>query len=256
MEVITHRSLDSPGIRHGLFTRRGGLSRGAFESLNCGFGSGDETEIVAENRARAARHLGIPGTRLLTAHQTHSRRALLVDAAWRWDEAPETDALVTRTAGLAVGVLTADCAPVLLADAGARVVAAVHAGWRGALEGVLEAAVETMIEAGAEAARIAAVIGPCIGCRSYEVGPEFRARFVALDPRDADLFQPSARPEHYLFDLEGFVVRRLSRLGLKEIAPLSLDSYADEARFFSYRRVYRSGGTRYGRLLSAIVLEP
>lgn len=256
MEVIAHRSLEGRRIRHGLFTRRGGVSRGAFESLNCGFGSGDAVDAVAENRERAARYLGVSGAALLTAYQTHSRRAVIVDSPWRWDEAPRADALVTRWPGLAIGVLTADCAPVLMADAQAGVVAVAHAGWRGAIEGVLDAAVGAMIEAGAQAPRIAALIGPCIGRDSYEVGPEFYARFLALDPRDADLFRPAPRPERHLFDLEGFVVRRLLRCGLREITALSLDTYADEARFFSYRRVCQAGGADYGRLLAAILLEP
>ena len=256
MEIIAHRSLEAAHVRHGLFTRRGGVSEGVFESLNCGVGSGDALDAVAENRRRVAAQLGVAQDRLLTPYQTHSRRAVFVEQPWAWDKAPGADAMVTDRPGLALGVLTADCAPVLLADAEAGVIGVAHAGWRGALDGVLEAAVSAMVEAGAESARIAALIGPCIGRESYEVGPEFRARFLALEPGSGELFRPAERPGHSLFDLEGFVAQRLARLGLKEIAPLSLDTFADEDRFFSYRRTVRRGGEAYGRLVSAIVLAP
>lgn len=257
MEVIEHPYLsEQTEVRHGLFTRNGGVSRGLFESLNCGFGSGDDPEAVAENRARAAGHLGLASNRLLTAYQTHGVKAVAVESAWSQAEAPKADILVTRSTGIALGVLTADCAPVLFAEPQARVVGIAHAGWRGALAGVVEAAVEAMVSQGARPEAIIAVIGPCIAQGSYEVGPEFIARFTSRDEACRDLFRPSKRPGHHLFDLPGYLARRLARLGLKAVAATGHDTASDAQCFFSYRRAVSEGEPEYGRGLSAIVLKP
>ena len=255
--MLTADSLETlPGIRHGFFSRQGGVSDGAYASLNCGFGSGDEPDRVAANRGRAMQRLGAPTDRLATAYQVHSDRAAVVETPWRVDERPRADALVTRTPGLALGVLTADCVPLLLADQEARVVAAVHAGWRGALAGVAERAIDAMTALGARADGIAAAIGPAIEQPSYEVGPDFPDLFVDRDPADQDFFAPAPRNGHFLFDLKGYVARRLALAGIERIAGLAADTCAEPERFFSYRRTCLEGGHEYGRLLSAIYLEP
>ncbi|MGE0744072.1 MAG: peptidoglycan editing factor PgeF [Rhodospirillales bacterium] len=244
----------APGVRHAFFTRDGGVSGGIYASLNCGFGSGDRREDVAENRARALRRLDPDAGGLVTAHQVHSADAVTVTAPWKPGEAPRADAMVTDRPGVALGILTADCAPVLFADAGAGVIGAAHAGWRGALTGVLEATVAAMEGLGADRSRIRAAIGPCIGRASYEVGPEFPAPFLAADADAATLFDPSPRPGHHRFDLEGYAWRRLVRLGLAAVDAAGRDTCAEDAAFFSYRRTCLNGGRDYGRGLSAIVL--
>lgn len=253
--MITLAALRVPGLRHGFFTRAGGVSDGLFASLNCGFGSGDDPSKVAENRRRAAAGLGIPGERLVTCYQIHSAGVVAVEAPWRREAAPRADGMVTAARGIALGVLAADCAPVLLADPEARVIGACHAGWRGAVGGVIEATVAEMVRLGARLDRLRAAIGPCIGKASYEVGPEFPAPFLAADAAHADLFRRSPRPGHFLFDLAGFAMRRLKRIGVAECAQTGGDTLAEEARFFSYRRASLRGERDYGRLVSAIVLE-
>ena len=242
----------SPGVRHGFFTREGGVSEGDYASLNCGFGSGDERENVTENRARAMARLGLDD--LCTTYQRHGADCVTVTAPWTRDRQPRADAMVTDRPGLALGVLTADCAPVLFADPIARVVGAAHAGWRGALSGVLEAAVEAMAALGAEPGNIVAALGPCIGPDSYEVGPEFHAAFVAAGPANAAYFAPAKRKGHRMFDLPGYVAGRLEALGLASVATLAHDTHADAKRFFSYRRATLTGERDHGRLLSAIAL--
>lgn len=244
------------GVRHAFFGRQGGVSEGAYSSLNCGLGSGDDPERVAENRAIALAGLDLAAERLATVYQVHSARAAVVEAPWSAEARPKVDALVTRTPGLAVGVLTADCAPVLLADARAGVVAATHAGWRGALAGVVEQALAAMAGLGARPADTAAAIGPCIAQASYEVGPEFPGPFLAQDPDNSAFFAPSERQGHFLFDLKGYVARRLARAGVREVAILAADTCAEPERFFSYRRACLNKEPAYGRLLSAIALEP
>jgi len=244
------------GVTHGFFTREGGVSTGVYASLNCGQGSADDPANVRENRARAVARLGLGSGALATAYQVHSADVAVVETPWPIDERPQLDALVTRTPGVALGILTADCAPVLFADADAGVVGAAHAGWRGALSGVLEATVSAMVDLGATPERVFAAIGPCIGRSSYEVGPEFRAEFVTDDSATADLFEPAPRAGHFLFDLARYVARRLNTLGLAGIDVLPFDTCADEARFFSYRRTTKNGGGDYGRGLSAIRLVP
>ncbi|MEE9301273.1 MAG: peptidoglycan editing factor PgeF [Alphaproteobacteria bacterium] len=253
--TIEHPTFESEGaIRYGLFTRAGGVSDGVFQSLNCGFGSGDDLEAVRENRSRAAQHLGVAAQALCTPYQSHSDQALVVDEPWPPDDAPKADALVTRRPGIAIGVLTADCAPVLLVDPEVPVVGVAHAGWRGALGGILEAALAAMIGEGARPERIAALIGPCIGRDSYEVGPEFHARFLAEDPGNEGFFRPARRAEHHLFDLAAYVAGRLTGQGIAAVAATERDTFSDDLRFFSYRRSQRQGAPGYGRLLSAITL--
>ena len=254
--MIAHEMLDLPGIRHGFFTRAGGISEGLFASLNCGFGSGDDAGRVAENRARVARQLSVAPERLVTCHQNHSAEAVAVETPWPREAAPRADGMVTTQPGIALAVLAADCAPVLLADPKGRVVGACHAGWRGALGGIVDSTVEEMMRQGARLERLVAVVGPCIGKLSYEVGPEFPAPFLAADPTDADLFNPAARADHFLFDLAGYVLRRLGRLGVGAAAATGGDTVADEQRFFSYRRACLRGERVYGRLISAIALAP
>lgn len=253
--MITHELLAAPGIRHGFFSREGGVSEGLFASLNCGFGSGDDVKRVAENRAHVAARLIVAPERLVTCYQIHSAKVVAVETPWPREAAPRADGMVTTARGVALGVLAADCAPVLLADARAGVIGACHAGWRGALAGILESTVDGMQRRGARVERIAAVIGPCIGKLSYEVGPEFPAPFLAADPADADLFRPAPRADHLLFDLAGYVLRRLRRLGVGAAAATGGDTAAEELRFFSYRRACLRGERDYGRLISAIALE-
>ena len=243
-----------PGIDHGFFTREGGVSQGIYASLNCGLGSADSPERVAANRARALAALGQQAADLRTPVQSHSTRVAVLDGRAADGPRPEADALVTTTPGLALGILTADCAPVLLADADAGVIGAVHAGWRGALGGVLEAAIEAMIAAGAEPKRTTASIGPCIAMASYEVGPEFPAPFLAADAANADLFA-GADAGRRRFDLAGFIARRLEAFGIPAVARIAADTCADPHRFFSYRRAQLRGEADYGRQLSAIALR-
>ena len=254
--MITHELLDAPHIRHGFFTREGGVSEGPFASLNCGFGSGDDAERVAANRARVAERVAAAADRLVTCYQVHSPDAVVVETPWRREAAPRADGMVTTVPGVALGVLTADCAPVLLADADAGVVGACHAGWRGALSGIAESTIAEMLRQGARLERIAAVVGPCIGRLSYEVGPEFPAPFLAADPADADLFKPAPRPDHLLFDLSSYVLRRLRRLGVGTAEATGGDTAAEVPRFFSYRRACLRRERDYGRLISAIALVP
>jgi polyphenol oxidase len=254
--MITLSALnDAAGIRHGFFTREGGVSEGLFSSLNVGFGSGDAPELVAENRARAMAALDLPADRLVTCFQVHSPEVVVVDRRWRREDAPRADALVTRRRGLALGILTADCLPVLLADPEAAVVGAAHAGWRGALTGVVDATVRAMVGLGAAPSRIRAALGPCIAQRSYEVGPEFPAPFLAARPGNGDFFATARREGHFLFDLAGYVERRLGDCGIAGIQRTPCDTVAETTRFFSYRRACLNGESDFGRSLSAIVLE-
>jgi YfiH family protein len=245
-----------PHVRHAFFTRKGGVSGGLFASLNCGYGSADLPANVAENRARAAAHFALPPERLLTVHQIHSTDVLTVNESnlWRSPGAPRADALVTDQPGIALGVLSADCAPVLLADTEKRVIGAAHAGWRGALAGVVEAAIAAMERLGARRTRIHAAIGPCIGGQSYEVGPEFPAAFLKQDPANGMFFTPARRSGHHMFDLPGYLLRRLRLLGVATAEASGHDTLSNQADFFSYRYNTLNGETDYGRGLSAIVL--
>ncbi|WP_158811584.1 polyphenol oxidase family protein [Beijerinckia sp. L45] len=239
------------GLRHAFFTREGGVSEGVYASLNGGVGSKDAPEAVAENRRRMAVHLGVDT--LLVPYQIHSPLCLAVTEPWR--ERPRCDAQATALRGAALGVTGADCGMILFADRAAGVIGAAHAGWQGAFGGVLEATLETMEGLGAKRADITAVLGPTIGPQSYETGPEFVARFVAADASYAGFFKGSAREHHAMFDLPGFIGHRLLTAGVGRFENLALDTYADEARFFSYRRTTHRNEPDYGRLISAIVLE-
>jgi polyphenol oxidase len=242
------------GIRHAFFTRQGGVSAGIYTSLNGGVGSNDKADNVAENRARMATALGVPPPRLLTPYQIHSPTVVVAEAEWRADARPRADAVVTTTPGLAIGVSTADCGPVLLADAQARVIGAAHAGWRGALSGVIEATLDVMVAQGATRANIRAALGPMIRQPNYEVGADLITKFIDADADNARFFKPAAREQHALFDLAGYIRARLTRAGLAEAADLHLCTYADDAQFFSYRRSTHRGEPDYGRHINAIAL--
>lgn len=244
-----------PGIRHAFFTRVGGVSRDIYASLNGGLGSGDAAAKVAENRARIAAALGVAPTHLLTAHQVHSPDAVIVTRPWSIAERPRVDAIVTATPGLAVGASTADCGPILMADARARVVGATHAGWKGALTGVIEATIAAMETLGATRERIVAAMGPMIRQPSYEVGSEFVDRFTAEREDNAGFFRPSAREGHAMFDLAGYIRARLDRAGIARIDDIGECTYADEARFYSYRRSVHRAEPDYGRHIHAITIE-
>ncbi|TAK48312.1 MAG: peptidoglycan editing factor PgeF [Xanthobacteraceae bacterium] len=253
--------LDSPllartaGVGHGFFTREGGVSAGLYATLNGGLGSGDDPEAVMENRARVAFVLGVPPAHLITAYQVHSADVAVVETPWTPDDRPRVDAMVTARPRIALAVLTADCGPVLFADAEAGVIGAAHAGWKGALGGVLEATLAAMESLGARRERIAAALGPMIRQPRYEVGAEFVARFTAADPDYAGFFGPAERPGHARFDLAGFIRARLMAAGVGDIDDLGLCTYADEERFFSYRRSVHRQEPDYGRLISAIALS-
>ena len=239
------------GIAHGFFTRRGGVSRGIYESLNCGPGSHDDPESVAANRAAAVAALGLGPAPLVTGHQVHGNAVRTVTASFA-GAPPRVDGLVTAAPGVVPGVLAADCAPVLFADPDAGVVAAAHAGWRGAIAGIVEATVAAMEAAGARAERVHAAIGPCIARESYDVGDDMRRAVLARAPADARHFDRDGG--RWRFDLPGCVAARLRRLGVAAVEETGCDTCADEARFFSYRRARHRGEADYGRCLSAIAL--
>jgi purine-nucleoside/S-methyl-5'-thioadenosine phosphorylase / adenosine deaminase len=243
-----------PGIRHGFFTRAGGVSDGFYASLNAGIGSRDAPERVAENRARMAAALGVARDRLVTAYQVHSPNVVVATEPWSRAQAPRADAVITRVPGLAVGVTTADCGPLLLADREAGVIGAAHAGWKGALAGVAEAAVDAMEQLGASRRRIVVALGPMIRQPSYEVGSDFVTRFHADDAQNRRFFAPGARDGHAMFDLAGYITARLQRAGLGRIEDLGHCTYADPSRFFSYRRSTHRAEADYGRHISAIAL--
>ncbi len=255
-ERLTAPDLDAlPGLRHGFFTRRGGVSEGPYAALNCSLSSADDRARVRENRRRAmdALGLGLPALHGLT--QVHGVAVADLDAAgWAEGEGPRADAVVTRRPGVALGIVTADCAPVLFADPAAGVLGAAHAGWRGAAAGVLEATVAAMERLGAARGRIRAAIGPCIAQPSYEVGPDLRDAVLAADPDHGRCFAAGRREGRWQFDLPGYCAARLGALGLGAVAALGVDTLAEEARFFSHRRRTLSGGGPIGHQLSAIAL--
>lgn len=237
------------GVPHGFMTRRGGVSTGAAAGLQCGFGADDDPAAVRENR-RLAGSAVLPGAAMVGVHQIHSPDVVTLVEPWSDDARPHADALVTAKSGMLLAIVTADCAPILLADREAGVVGAAHAGWRGAHGGVIENTVEAMIGLGAARERIAAAIGPCIAQASYEVDEGFRAQFAEEDAR---FFAPGA-PGHWQFDLPGYVAARLDRAGVGQVEALGCDTYADPARFYSYRRATHRGEANYGRLISLVGL--
>ncbi len=243
-----------PSISHGFFLRSGGVSKGAYASLNCGVSSADDPQAVAENRRRVAADMGVDPDKLLSCYQIHSSDAVEVTEAWTNENRPRADALATKELGVALGVLTADCAPVLMVDEQAGVIGAAHAGWRGAVGGVLENAIAAMERLGGRRENIAAAVGPCIWRENYEVGAEFPAQFIAENPANAGFFAPSAREGHHMFDLAGYVEARLRRAGVGAVSPSIADTYSDNERFFSYRRQCLSGESRTGTMLSVVCL--
>jgi polyphenol oxidase len=249
--VLSSRLLD--GVRHGFLGRAGGVSTGLVAGLNVGLGSADDPHAIAENRRLAVAAVA-PGAALVTVHQIHSAEAVAVSALWPDDNRPRADALVTDRPGLALGILTADCAPVLLADAQAGVIGAAHAGWKGALAGVTDATIAAMESLGADRARITAAVGPCIARASYEVDEVFSARFCADDVANERFFADSARLGHVQFDLEAYVAQRLAAAGIARVDLLGEDTYAQPARFFSFRRATHEGEADYGRQISLIAL--
>lgn len=253
----------APGtVRHGFFTRRGGVSRGPFAALNCSLSGRDDPEAVRTNRARAMDALGLPPGALLGLHQVHGPAVVTVgDETWPAEgPRPQADAMVTDRPGIALGIVTADCAPVLFADAEAGVIGAAHAGWRGAVAGVLEAVLDAMERLGARRGRIAAAVGPCIGQRSYEVGPDLRDAVIQASrdtAGDTRFFAPGRQEDRWWFDLPGYCAARLAAAGAGAVEALGVDTLAEEERFFSHRRnTLAGGGSPIGHQLSAIALVP
>ena len=247
------RAASLGNVPHGFLGRQGGVSTGIHAGLNVGLGSDDDRAAVAENRRRAVESVA-PGATLVTLHQVHSAIAVPVTAVFPDDARPHADALVTATPGLLLGILTADCVPILFADARANVVAAAHAGWKGAIGGVIEATVAAMVSLGASRANIAAAIGPCIARASYEVDDAFLGAFTDEDPANERFFAGGQRPHHHQFDIEAYALARLAAAGLTRIEALGLDTYADAQRFYSYRRATHLGEPGYGRQIALIAL--
>lgn len=243
-----------PGISHAFFTRQGGVSQGIYASLNGGVGSSDESAAVAENRRRMAGQLGVMPEHLLGLYQVHSADIVVASGPWTDGVRPKADGIVTATPGLALGVASADCGPLLFADATARVIGAAHAGWKGALDGVAEATIAAMEKLGAARHSIVAVLGPTIGRDAYEVGPEFVDRFAEAGVDVPRFFRLSNRPAHAMFDLPGFITSRLEASGIGKVEVLDLCTYTHEDMFYSYRRATHKGETDYGRLISAVTL--
>jgi purine-nucleoside/S-methyl-5'-thioadenosine phosphorylase / adenosine deaminase len=243
-----------PGLRHAFFSRHGGVSNGVYAGLNGGIGSNDDPANVSENRRRMAEQIGVSPECLLTAYQVHSPDVVVASAPWDMASRPRADAIVTHTAGLAIGITAADCGPILLADPNRRVIGAAHAGWKGALTGIVESTLQAMEKLGAERLNIVAAIGPLIRQHSYEVGSEFVERFIETDAENALFFLPAAREGHAMFDLAGFIRRRLENAGVLVIDDIGIDTYSDE-RFFSYRRSVHRREADYGRHVHAIALQ-
>ena len=252
-EFLTADPLRLPRLRHGFFTRNGGVSTGAFASLNCSLSGKDDAAAVRENRSRAAGALGLEHSMLCGLTQVHGKRVVVAEDAWPEGQRPEADGVVTRRAGLALGIITGDCAPVLFADHAAGVIGGAHAGWRGAVAGVLEETVFAMEALGATRRDVIAVVGPCIHQPSYEVAADLRDAVLAHDPADMRFFATGKREGRWQFDLPGYCAARLAALGVA-VNILAHDTLADEARFFSHRRNTLAGGGPIGHQLSAIAL--
>ncbi len=252
--MIDSEYLKLNGVTHGFFTRGGGHSNGIFASLNCGLGSGDDPDLVKLNREVVARALGVADGHVVTAHQVHSANVMEVTGVWPLEGRPKVDGLVSRTKGIVLGVLTADCGPVLFADETAQVIGCCHAGWKGALTGVTDTTIAAMEKLGARRDNIISVIGPTISQVAYEVGPEFPRPFLEQSSAHGVFFRPSVKAGHFMFDLPGYLRQRMKGLGLKSVHDLALCTYSDESRVYSYRRATHRGETDYGRLISAIAL--
>lgn len=254
---VTDNILKVDNIRHGFFGRGGGASRGIYDSLNCGLGSGDDPAAVNENRGRVAESIGVMADKLVTLHQVHSPDCVRVTKPWSMEDRPKADALVTDVPGIAIAVLTADCAPVLFAGRkadGSPVVGAAHAGWGGAIGGVLEATVKAMADMGVDPANIRAAIGPCIGPDSYEVKTDFRVKFIEQDPENVAFFVPATREGHLMFDLPAYVRRRLKLAGVGHVGGKGIDTCFNEEDYFSYRRSTHRAEPDYGRQASVIAI--
>lgn len=252
---IEANELSIQGVSHGFFTRLGGISNGTYSSLNCGFGSDDEQSNVAHNRSIVADTLGLPGGCISTPYQTHSSDVVIADKDWEHIDAPKADAIVTNTPKVIIGVLSADCAPVLFVDQVNKVVAAAHAGWRGAVGGVLENTIESMRSLGAQRRHIVAVVGPCIGLDNYEVGDEFLDHFLSIDPNYNKYFQKTNGSLKHHFNLTDFALGRLKKTGIKSASTTNNCTYEDESHFFSFRRNGHNSVADYGRQISAIVIN-
>ncbi len=250
---IVSPDLDLPGVAHAFFTRQGGVSEGIYATLNGGQGSSDDQSLVQENRSRMASALGVAPANFVSVYQVHSPDVVVADGAWA-GERPKADGMVTNRTGVALAISTADCGPVLFADAAAGVIGACHAGWKGAFTGVVESTLEAMERLGASRPGIVAVLGPTISAAAYEVGPEFVERLVSADRGNARHLSPSPREGHAMFDLPAYIGRRAREAGVGRFVDLGLCTYADEGRFFSYRRTTHRGEPDYGRLISAIAL--
>ncbi|WP_340151796.1 peptidoglycan editing factor PgeF [uncultured Sneathiella sp.] len=246
--------LENEAIAHAFFTRDGGVSEHLYQSLNCGPGSKDDPARVAENRARAMAMINRPADALRTVYQIHSTEVLVIDRRQEITPRPKADAMVTNIPGIALGILTADCVPVLFADVENKVIGAAHSGWKGALGNISTRVIEKMTELGAKKSNIRAAIGPAIAQKSYEVGPEFPAPFLEADSDATRFFIPSEKEGHHMFDLTGFVRAGLEKEEIKVVDLLGNDTCAEEELFFSYRRMVKRGEADYGRQLSAIVL--
>jgi YfiH family protein len=246
---------DISWVDHGFFTRQGGVSSGLYTSLNCGLKSEDKQTNVQANRSRVAGALGIAPDHLMMVRQVHGIKAICVTKPWTPDHAPEADAMVTAEPGIGLGILTADCAPVLLASKKERVIGAAHAGWRSALGGILDATVHEMEKLGAKRGHIEAAIGPCIGPRSYEVKEDFRAGFLQQDKKNEQFFKPSPKPGHFLFNLAGYLVVRLDLLGVKMVYNMGLDTLTNEIAYFSNRRAFLKSEKSFGLQASVIAIK-
>jgi len=241
-------------LRHGFFTRIGGMSEGVYQGLNCAYSSGDDQGSITANRAKVAETLGVEVDQLITVKQVHGAKVVTTAAPFQ-NNPPEADGIVTAARGLAIGVLTADCAPVLFADKKARIIGAAHAGWKGAIGGVMEAAIEAMITLGAKRENIYAAIGPCIGPLSYEVGADFKKPFLDQDAENDVFFKPAAKEGHFVFNLPGYAIHRLKKAGIQTVYDTQQDTLPNEDVYYSYRRSCQRNEPDYGRQISAIVLK-
>jgi polyphenol oxidase len=252
LNPVIHEALKSSGIAHAYFTRQGGVSTGIYEGLNADFGSSDDPALIAENRSRAAAFFGVEPSHLMNPWETHSSDVVVVDGPFPGEQ-PKADAIVTKTPGIAIGVVTADCGPILFADTRAKVIGAAHAGWKGAVGGVLENTVKTMESLGAKRDDIIAVLGPSISQENYEVGPEFFDRFIGVSATNQRWFSPSEKPGHFMFNLWGYTLERLKCAGIKADC-VNRCTYAQDDLFYSYRRTTHRKEPDYGRQLSALML--
>lgn len=256
IDVIQSPLLSSvPTLSHAFFTRQGGVSEGSYASLNCAILSADNPAHIAQNHMLASAHLGAKAGKLALCRQVRENRVVTVSTLWSNEDRPEADAMVTSCRGLALGILTADCAPVLFVDEVAHVIGAAHAGWQGAITGIVQNTVKEMKNLGAKVERIRAAIGPCIWQDSYEVGPEFQIPFLHQDPSNEQFFKSSAKRGHFMFDLPAYVLAQVKATGITQIEPSMADTCADEVRFYSYRRSRLNGEKETGRLLSALMLK-